>query len=121
MKSKLAQTLSTSKKNGKLSEVWIRMMLDYYENKKQIEQTYGELQAARISSEDASNLNNVEVQASVGMLEELAKSDITTDQQEESGLAGPPEEHQIELTVDDVEEDEGAADLPKFEVATQAA
>lgn len=62
MKKKLAAVLVNAKGGGKLSEVWIRMMVDYYENKKLVEQTYGEYQAVNINSEAAStNLNNVDL------------------------------------------------------------
>ena len=44
-KKKLNAILRKSKGAGQLNEVWLRMMVDYWESKKLMEQTYGEYHA----------------------------------------------------------------------------
>ena len=43
-KEKLAAVLRNKSEVNKLNQVWLRMMVDYWESKKLMEQTFGEYQ-----------------------------------------------------------------------------
>ena len=83
--------------------MWLRMMVDYYENKKQMEQSYGEYHAF-VKGSDTQNTNSVLAdQSSLGILElPQSESGAATVPQAQSSLQGKDERH-IKLTVDDVE------------------
>ena len=105
MKKKLSDLLKNSHTSGQYSEVWLRMMVDYYESRKVMEQSSGEYQNTR--EKNAENDAEAEEVSNSSPVNESGSEDAFPKLKSEETIFGI-EDRLIEVAVDQADDSDAS-------------